>query len=76
MTLGELHMHTIDLTGPQGNAFFLLGLARSWASQVGKDPSAMCAEMMQGDYTNLVAVFCREYGALVTVTGKETVCPA
>lgn len=57
----------IDLTGPQGNPFFLLGLARSWASQLGKDPSAICQEMMAGDYDHLVAVFDREYGTLVTL---------
>lgn len=35
----------IDLTGPQGNAFFLLGAAVKLAKQLGKDDKAILARM-------------------------------
>lgn len=31
-------MRDIDLAGPDGNAFALMGLSRSWAEQVGMKP--------------------------------------
>ena len=57
----------MDLTGPEGNAFVLLGRAKSLAEQLGKDASAITAEMKSGDHENLVAVFDREFGSLVTL---------
>lgn len=55
----------IDLTGPEGNAFYLLVRAEKWAPQLGKDPKKILEEMQSGDYENLVAVFEREFGSLV-----------
>lgn len=55
----------IDLTGPDGNAFVLLGTAASLAKQLGKDVKAIRDEMMSGDYENLLAVFDREFGDYV-----------
>jgi len=57
----------IDLTGPQGNAFFLLGKAKTWGKQLDKDVDAIQEEMMSGDYDNLVEVFDREFGDFVTL---------
>ena len=48
---------TIDLTGPQGNAFFLLGTASNLAKQLGLNSDEICEEMKSGDYENLVEVF-------------------
>jgi len=49
----------IDLTGPQGNAFYLLGVvqqtfARSGAPELGK---SICEEMKKGDYEHLIKTF-------------------
>ncbi|UCG54234.1 MAG: hypothetical protein JSV32_06485 [Dehalococcoidia bacterium] len=58
---------TIDLTGPEGNAFVLLAKARSFAKQLGLDGEAITAEMMEGDYEQLLEVFDREFGSFVTL---------
>ena len=55
----------IDLTGPDGNAFALMGYAMRFAKQLGKDGKAITNEMMSGDYENLIEVFEREFGDFV-----------
>jgi len=57
----------IDLTGPQGNAFFLLGTASNFAKQLGIDSKPILDEMRSGDYENLVQVFDRHFGSFVTL---------
>ena len=57
----------IDLTGPQGNAFFLIGTAGNLAKQFGMDSKKITNEMMSGDYENLIKVFDREFGSVVTL---------
>ena len=57
----------IDLTGPQGNAFYLLGIVRTLACQIGKDPAPIIDEMMEADYEKLVGVFDREFSNFVTL---------
>ena len=60
----------IDLTGPQGNAFFLIGTARRMGKEVGMSAeyiSEMVTRMMSGDYENLVKVFDDEFGSVVTL---------
>lgn len=58
----------IDLTGPDGNAFALMGKAKNFGRQLGWD-SGKCQdlvnEMMSGDYENLLQVFDREFGTFV-----------
>ena len=55
----------IDLTGPDGNAFTLMGIASNLAKQLGKDGNAIREEMMAGDYEHLLFVFDREFGSFV-----------
>ena len=55
----------IDLTGPDGNAFVLMGTAVNLAKQLGKDGKAIREEMMAGDYEHLLSVFDREFGDYV-----------
>ena len=58
----------IDLTGPEGNAFALLGYASRFADQLGyekEDIDRLMEEMQSGDYENLVEVFDREFGDFV-----------
>jgi len=55
----------IDLSGPEGNAFVLMGYARQYAKQLGLDGKAIVSEMMEGDYENLLEVFDRHFGDYV-----------
>ena len=55
----------IDLTGPQGNAFFLLGAAAKYARQLGLDGVKIMEEMKDGDYENLIQVFDKYFGDFV-----------
>ena len=57
----------IDLTGPEGNAFVLMGYASDFAKQLGKDGDEIIAEMMEGDYEHLLEVFDREFGSFVVL---------
>jgi len=55
----------IDLSGPGGNAFAIMGNAKSYAKQLGLDGDAIVAEMQQGDYENLLTVFDSYFGDYV-----------
>ena len=60
----------IDLTGPDGNAFVLMGYAKRFGKQVGMSNSyinEMLEKMMSSDYENLVKVFDDEFGSVVTL---------
>jgi len=57
----------IDLTGPHGNAFYLIGVAKKIGKQLGKDVNAIQEEMMGSDYDYLLEVFEREFGEYVTL---------
>lgn len=57
----------IDLTGPQGNAFYLLGTAKNLAKQLDLDGKQIMDEMMSGDYENLLQVFDKNFGMFVTL---------
>ena len=55
----------IDLTGPQGNAFALLGTARNLALQLDLDWNYVHEEMTSSDYENLIQVFEHYFGDFV-----------
>ena len=57
----------IDLTGPDGNAFVLIGTASRLAKQLGLDANEIKTEMMSGDYENLIRVFDKHFGEFVTL---------
>jgi hypothetical protein len=57
----------IDLTGPDGNAFVLIGTAGNLARQLGLDGKAIQKEMMAGNYENLINVFDKHFGSIVTL---------
>tara|TARA_Y100001980_G_C14356214_1_gene165626 strand:- start:56 stop:271 length:216 start_codon:yes stop_codon:yes gene_type:complete len=57
----------IDLTGPQGNAFFLLANASKLAKQLGLNPFQVLEEMKSGDYEHLIEVFDKYFGDYVTL---------
>ena len=56
----------IDLTGPQGNAFFLLGYARKLAKQLDfEDVDGLIDDMQSSDYEHLIQVFDEHFGDFV-----------
>lgn len=55
----------IDLTGPEGNAFYLLGTANNLAKKLGLNSEAILNEMKSGDYENLINVFDKYFGSFV-----------
>lgn len=57
----------IDLTGPDGNAFALMGYAKRFATQLGWNDkgAALINEMMSGDYEHLLEVFDNSFGDYV-----------
>jgi hypothetical protein len=57
----------IDLTGPDGNAFVLIGMASKFAKQLGLDGKVIQSEMMKGNYENLLNVFEKYFGDYVTL---------
>lgn len=57
----------IDLTGPDGNAFNLIGIAGNLAKQLDLDKKKIQSEMMSGDYENLIKVFDKHFGEFVTL---------
>ncbi len=60
----------IDLAGPQGNAFSLLGMARQLGRQIGQTHSQIDTiqkDMSSGDYEHLIQVFEKHFGHIVTL---------
>ena len=55
----------IDLTGPEGNAFCLMGYAKKFARQLDLDGNQIIEEMKSGDYENLVTTFDKYFGDYV-----------
>jgi len=58
----------IDLTGPQGNAFALMGIAKNLGRQLDltlEETDKLIQDMMSGDYENLLQVFDNAFGAFV-----------
>ena len=55
----------IDLTGPDGNAFALMGYAKQFAKQLGLDSNKIINEMTSGDYEHLLEVFDNSFGSFV-----------
>lgn len=57
----------IDLDGPDGNAFALLGYAKNYAKKLGLDGVAIVNEMTTGDYENLIRVFDKHFGNFIVL---------
>ena len=58
----------IDLTGPQGNAFYILGTAMNLCKQLKLSSSRteeILDEMKSSDYENLIKVFDKYFGLVV-----------
>jgi hypothetical protein len=57
--------HVIDLTGPKGNAWYLLGAAESYCKQLGLDFESIEEDMKSSDYEHLILVFDKHFGNYV-----------
>jgi hypothetical protein len=55
----------IDLTGPDGNAFSLIGYAENLSKQLNFDFKEIRTKMISSDYDNLVKVFDEYFGDYV-----------
>ena len=55
----------IDLTGPQGNAYFLLGTASNLCKQLDIDEESVLEEMKSGGYENLINTFDKHFGSII-----------
>ena len=58
----------IDLDGPNGNALYLMGVAKQYAHSMWMKASPIMSEMCAGtDYYKLVKVFDKHFGHLVVL---------
>ena len=57
----------IDLTGPDGNAYAILGLAKRLCREFDIPFKPLMDEMTSGDYENLIKVFDDKFGSFVTM---------
>ena len=61
----QIHENIIDLTGPAGNAFYLIAEATNLSKQLGFDGKKIVEEMQSDDYENLISVFDKYFGEYV-----------
>ena len=57
----------IDLTGPDGNAYVLLGIASDYARKLKLNWEEIKGEMTSKDYGNLIRVFDKYFGDYVNL---------
>ena len=64
----EYKKQVIDLTGPEGNAFYLLGLAVKLCNQIGfsgLSTQGILEDMKNGDYEHLITRFDYHFGMII-----------
>ena len=68
---------TINIDGPEGNVFCILGTARELADQLGLDEAEsnhIQQDMRSGDYIHALQVFDQHFGKYVTIlTSNEEI---
>ena len=64
-------MRTINISGPNGNAFALMGYAQTFAKQLGIDSKPIIEDMMSGDYDNLLDVFKNNFSDVVELVEDD-----
>ena len=60
----------IDLSGPEGNVFALMGTAKTWGKQLGLDTAEITKDMMSGDYDHAVEVFEENFSEVCELLNK------
>ena len=64
----KFRKRVIDLNGPEGNAFYLLGTASKLCKQIGissERREEILDEMKSLDYENLITTFDKYFGKLI-----------
>ena len=61
------HKMFIDIDGPNGNAFNLLGAAKVWSKKLDLDGDSIRDDMSSSDYINLLKVFDANFGDFVVL---------
>ena len=61
----EPRRQVIDLTGPQGNAFYLLGLATKLCKELQIDDTLVLEDMKSSDYEHLITTFDTYFGDII-----------
>ena len=68
LTKDKFRKRVIDLNGPEGNAFYLLGTAMNLCKQIGisvERRDEIIDEMKSDDYEHLIQTFDKYFGKLV-----------
>ena len=65
LTKDTTKKQVIDLTGPQGNAFYLLGTASKLCKQLEIDDTIVLEDMKSGGYEHLITVFDTYFGDFI-----------
>jgi len=55
----------VDLTGPQGNAFYLLGLASKLCKQLQIEDDIILEDMKSSGYEHLITTFDNYFGDII-----------
>ena len=64
----------IDLRGPQGNAFAMIGIARDLGKKLGwtkEKIEGLTRDMMSSDYDHLIEIFDDHFGEMVDLLVPE-----
>lgn len=61
----------IDLTGPEGNAFVLMGYASKYAKEEGKKFEPIQDDMMSSNYEHLLDVLMENFGHRIKLVGRN-----
>lgn len=70
----ENRRREIDISGPDGNAWALLGLAESYARQIGyteEHREGLLEDMKSGNYEHLIEVFNCHFGTIVDLVRDD-----
>lgn len=74
LTTAPVRKRVLDLTGPEGNAYWLLGFVSANGKHLGYDKQKIEEiqnEMREKDYDHLVKVFDKYFGEIVDVVLPE-----
>ena len=64
-------MKIIDINGPDGNAFALMGYAKTICRQLDMESKEVIEDIKSGDYEHLLDVFEKNFSAFVTLEGRD-----
>ena len=69
--IGKGETMEIDISGPDGNVFYLMGQAKKLAKLLDLDPKPIVAGMMSSDYEHALDVFEKHFGDYCQLIGRE-----